>query len=472
MGHKTTWKYIALLCYVGLTASAIAFHEPWRDEAQAWLLARDLPLGDLLRHIHYEGSPALWHLLLYPFASTGLPMYWMHIIHGCIAISIAWLVLFKAPFPPWLKIGCIFSYFMLWEYAVIARSYSLGVLLLFLIAWHYPNRHASPLRYLLLIALLFNTNVHSIFPAAALSLVYAFEVVSNSKNWRRYVPAGLVLLMGISVSIWQLIPSPDTTNQSLAHIFSWRAPFIAFANAYFPGIPRTAYVTIGLALLIASLHIGLLYKRSRSITAVLIMSYAGLIYLFVFKHTGSVRHHGLLLMLVLFTHWITSQNPSNVKQTTWSRVGEFSLLGCLVLSSFIGFQNYVNEFRHPFSDARATAQFIQSTSYAEYPLIGHPSIKASSLSPYLEGKQIWYADIESFGSYITWNGTYENGRDISVAEALQRAEDAFPGEDMLLILDEALPDSLVQSFRLVYSSPDRVIGYGEERYFLYQAPID
>ena len=307
MGEKT-WKYVALLCYAALTASAIAFHEPWRDEAQAWLLTRDLPLWDLLRHIHYEGSPALWHVLLYPFAATGLPMYWMHIIHTCIAISITWLVLFKAPFSPWLKLGFIFSYFMLWEYSVIARSYSLGILLLFLIAWQYPHRHTSPLRYLALIALLFNTNVHSIFPATALSLVYAFEVVSTAKHWRRYVPAGLVLLIGISFSIWQLIPSPDTTNQSLAHIFSWRAPFIAFANAYFPGIPRTAYITIGLALLISVLHMVLLYKRSKPIAGILILSYAGLIYLFVFKHTGSARHHGLLLMLMLFAHWISSSN--------------------------------------------------------------------------------------------------------------------------------------------------------------------
>jgi len=471
MGEKT-WKYVALLCYAALTASAIAFHEPWRDEAQAWLLARDLPLGDLLRHIHYEGSPALWHVLLYPFASTGLPMYWMHIIHACIATSIAGLVLFKAPFSPWLKVGGVFSYFLLWEYAVIARSYSLGVLLLFLIAWQYPNRHTAPLRYLALIALLFNTNVHSIFPAAALSLVYAFEVVSTSKDWRLYVPAGLVLMIGISVSIWQLIPSPDTTNQSLAHIFSWRAPFIAFANAYFPGIPRTAFITIGFALLISALHMVLLYKRSKPIASMLILSYAGLIYLFVFKHTGSVRHHGLLLMLVLFAHWITYPNSSEILQTAWSRIGEFSLLGCLFISSFFAFQSYINEYKHPFSDARAAARYIQESSYAEYTLIGNPSIKASSLSPYLDDRQIWYADIESFGSYITWNRVYEEGKDISVSDALQKAEDAFPGEDMLLILDEALPESLAQDFRLVYSSPNTVIGYGEERYFLYEVSGD
>ena len=44
----------------------MAFHEPWRDEWQAWLLARDSPsLKALLYNMRYEGHPPTWHVVLF-----------------------------------------------------------------------------------------------------------------------------------------------------------------------------------------------------------------------------------------------------------------------------------------------------------------------------------------------------------------------------------------------------------------------
>ena len=45
----------------------IQSHEMWRDELQAWLLARDsISITELFQNLKYEGHPGLWHLLLYP----------------------------------------------------------------------------------------------------------------------------------------------------------------------------------------------------------------------------------------------------------------------------------------------------------------------------------------------------------------------------------------------------------------------
>lgn len=55
----------AALLVVG--AFVIAHHELWRDEVQAWLLARDSASAiDLFSRQKYEGHPALWQLLLMP----------------------------------------------------------------------------------------------------------------------------------------------------------------------------------------------------------------------------------------------------------------------------------------------------------------------------------------------------------------------------------------------------------------------
>jgi hypothetical protein len=51
--------------YTVAVAVLVTRHEPWFDEAQAWLLARDTaPLTLVTDALRYEGSPGLWHLTL------------------------------------------------------------------------------------------------------------------------------------------------------------------------------------------------------------------------------------------------------------------------------------------------------------------------------------------------------------------------------------------------------------------------
>jgi len=60
-----------LLLPAGLTATyfilalaGILHHEMWRDEFQAWLVARDADsLVQLAGNVRYEGNPMLWHQL-------------------------------------------------------------------------------------------------------------------------------------------------------------------------------------------------------------------------------------------------------------------------------------------------------------------------------------------------------------------------------------------------------------------------
>src|ERR1700730_17696733 len=63
---------LALALYAGSLAYMIPRHEPWADEAQAWELAQSLSLKSLFgTYIHYEGSPGLWHALLWLLSRLG-----------------------------------------------------------------------------------------------------------------------------------------------------------------------------------------------------------------------------------------------------------------------------------------------------------------------------------------------------------------------------------------------------------------
>jgi hypothetical protein len=53
-----------LLLLTGIAVVKLFFHELWKDEWQAWLMARDMPWDTLIQSLYYEGHPALWYLYL------------------------------------------------------------------------------------------------------------------------------------------------------------------------------------------------------------------------------------------------------------------------------------------------------------------------------------------------------------------------------------------------------------------------
>ena len=74
---------LALALYAGLLAYMIPRHEPWADEAQAWELAQSLSLKSLFgTYIHYEGSPGLWHALLWMLSRMHVTYSWHALVRG------------------------------------------------------------------------------------------------------------------------------------------------------------------------------------------------------------------------------------------------------------------------------------------------------------------------------------------------------------------------------------------------------
>ena len=70
---KLTFKNIILLIYIIFTLIITLHHEPWRDEAQSWLIAKNLNILEIINQMKYEGHPCLWHLILLPFAKLNFP---------------------------------------------------------------------------------------------------------------------------------------------------------------------------------------------------------------------------------------------------------------------------------------------------------------------------------------------------------------------------------------------------------------
>lgn len=130
---RSRWpEWITLVLYGTVVAFAILYHEPFVDEAQSWQLARSVSLVTVFqKYLRYEGSPGLWHLLLWVLSKAHVSYAGMHWICGAIAVAGVSILVLKAPLPRYLKLSLPFTYFLLFQYAVVARNYVFVPLILF-----------------------------------------------------------------------------------------------------------------------------------------------------------------------------------------------------------------------------------------------------------------------------------------------------------------------------------------------------
>jgi hypothetical protein len=175
-------EFLVWLGYIVVVALGIAGHEPWSDEAQAWLLARDHSFGRLIFHaIRYEGSPGLWHALLWLLARLHVSYTGMHWIAGAIAVAGIYVFLRWSPFPLILRILLPFGFWLAYQDAVVARSYVLFAVLAFGAAAILRNlsqrdpRRSIPSGTLIglavLLGLIANLSVHGFVASIGLAIV-------------------------------------------------------------------------------------------------------------------------------------------------------------------------------------------------------------------------------------------------------------------------------------------------------------
>jgi hypothetical protein len=200
-----------LVLYAAILATAVRHHLPGDDESQAWLLARDSSLRDLLLYrMHYEGAPGLWPLLLWltshglhlPFAALG----WLGAAFAFAGIAV---LVMTSPLPRAFRWLLPFSYFLLYQYAVIARPYTLFPLLLFLLCQVYSLRRPRPLLFAAIAGLLINLSLSAAVIGGCFALLYAYEQLRRDGPACALLPAISLLLASCLSSAMVAIPAPD-----------------------------------------------------------------------------------------------------------------------------------------------------------------------------------------------------------------------------------------------------------------------
>ena len=169
---KKIWIIYAIIFAAHLCIAIFAgiHHEPWADEAQSWLIARDShTLIDLLRAVKLEGTLPTSHLINKAFQLAGLRYEYIFVI-PLVFSAIGVILLFCTDAPLWAKIMLPFSFFAVYQNAVVARQYALVFPAMMLIVLFYKKRLEVPVRYHLALFLLAITSSYGVVIACSLLL--------------------------------------------------------------------------------------------------------------------------------------------------------------------------------------------------------------------------------------------------------------------------------------------------------------
>ena len=355
-------------------------HEPWYDEAQAWQIARSASLWEIIFEIpHYEGHPQLWHLILVPFAKTGMPYELsLSIITLLITGSAVLLMVLYAPFPRVVKWLLPFTYFLFYQYGIVARPYCLMVLAFVLLALAYEKRMQEPWKYTLCLFLLCQTSAYGIVIAGGVAFLWLIECVGKRKNiwWLAGLLLAALLLM------LTLVPGEDTyAVHSPLHGEAINSVWYRLYYMLFVSLPDVLLTNVfyeysflkhmqfslydgiwggGVGLLLLGMIF--IYGKRKKTVALFFVPFC------LFAVSASVlyctaHHIGITLLIFLFWWWISLGKPE--KKLPWrGMVLPGALMLCVML--FWSGTAVVHEVRADFGVGRSMAEFIKEHHLDSY----------------------------------------------------------------------------------------------------------
>lgn len=495
--NQSAWR-IAQWVLIGVYALAvivvIILHEPWADEAQAWLLAGGVrsPL-EMLQYIKYEGSPILWHLLLYVLQQLHLPYVSIQVVNAAVMIAAAWVLVRFSRIPFVHKILILCSYPLLYEYAAISRSYSLMVLFAFIAMAVYPRRVQWSVVYLLTILLLSQTNFFGLIIAALLLVKFVYDLTNRSGiSITSYMLTPVVGLL-IAVTIFLLLPDESVA----AHLQGWNytfsfermvyalqllvsffIPLSQWQTGFWNSIvftPLTIVVSIS-----AVIAVIVALRRVRQATSLYMLGLAGMWTFMSLKELQRMRFSAVVFILFILAWWIAQYNEeeNRITPTLRNLLPIQTLLVTLVLLLQVVpvFGPVWFESIHAFSSAKSVAEVVTEND-TQYTLVAYPQTAALSSLPYMRfgqsvtPKQFYALDREQLQSFALWDTAYYENRllsdEIITSRLIEYTNAQANGNNTVVFISERKIEtaSFTERFELLAHYPDVIVD--AERLYVY-----
>jgi hypothetical protein len=485
---------LLVAAFFALGLLLILRHVLWQDEWQAWLLVRDSrSLAELFHNLRYEGHPGLWYLPLYVLSRFTAQPLAMQLLHLTLATATVYVFLRFAPFTRLQKTLFIFGYFPFFEYAVISRSYTAGVLLLFTYCAVFPR--TFPRKHLVLAGLLFllcQTSIYGLLVALALgAALLVGELTDNRPSLApskyQLLAAAVILAAGVGLSILQLLPPPDSgvvlgwkfdldgrhAVRTLGTIWGSYVPVPAWqAHFWETNLIGNPYLKLGLSLLLLGFAFCLFWRQPAALTLLALGTLAILSFTYT-KYIGSIRHHGHLFLLLVAGLWLSGYYPlRDDRPGILHRITDFcrrhrqgfiaALLGAQLLAGLLATGLSLGQ---PFSAGRETARYIKAQGWADKLIAGDEDDAASVVSGYLE-RPIFSLCSNRWCTFVISDQQRQN---LEAPEALQKARELAEchRQEVLLVMNREIKTPAAEAMMLRRFTRSTVPA---ETYYLYLVP--
>jgi len=411
--NKKNWPFVL---FVVLNLIGVYFHECWRDEVQSLLIAK-VATGpwDLITHtLRYEGHPALWHLMLRYFTGSGVNPMGMQLLNSLLIICTAAIFWWRFPLNFTLRALFMFNYFFVFEYGILARSYTLG-LFLFFFSIAFMDDPKKWLRTLSFIALLLmpQTSIYGALIACGL-MAYRFMREGES-HIRPALWKGGLFLLSLGLAAWQMIPPADggfapgwnvginfglglEVLQRFGQVFLFIPQFNGFPLIWDsqPQLMSTGIARVAFVLMLLGVMCWRLWVRDRKLLLGFLCGFVPF-YLFCYsKYLGGLRHGAHLLFLVAGFYWIANR----VRPWVLSQMQQIILVCVATLSAVSGLTLWLADVFYPFSDAKQASKVLRENRDFT---IAWPDYIGSTLSAYLDGRELFYFEGMRKGTYVIWD---------------------------------------------------------------------
>ncbi len=379
---------IALLAMVGLAALVVKFgyHECWKDEWQAWLMARDMGWGKLFASLFYEGHPAIWYFYLkiwtYLAQATGIAEESvLHFSHWLVALSAAAVLVFRFRLALWLKALLLLGYFTFFEYGILDRGYAFVMLFAYLSVVTMEKADEKPWHFGACLFFLCQTEVFGVLMAGGLFFHFLLRKMQGQKLGMALKDSSLRKALGSLAAgalLFIITVFPRSQFDDLGRAYSSQ-PFSAenfattfqgnFANTFLIGlIPDTnVFGVSAIGVLLSVVVLGALaffFWPAANARRTFLLFVVAFFLFGVAVYPGGVRQWGMLFVFFLVCLGLLADE---IQSLNWPRLA--------ILLVFFGVQIQYNiraldkDIRFPFTNAELAGDFIRANVPENVPVV-------------------------------------------------------------------------------------------------------
>lgn len=290
-----------LLVWLGLSIFIALHHEPFSDEAQAYLIARDASFTEIIKNVaRAEGHPLLWYLWLKIWLLFKIDYGYLSFASLIPSFLGVWLFVKKSPFPPLVRYFFPLTYFIFYQYNIVARGYSFLLLFISLAAIYYPKRKVHPWLYIIILMFLGQVEIYTFILAGGIFALGLYE------DWKskdiNLLTLGIMVLYAL---LTMAMMFPNTDNGYLSNISIPQRIMVSIVRSFSCGLITFSGLEFKelFALIIGTTYFIVLFVELFNIyrkeTVLLFMP----VFLFL-CYTYKPWHCGVIILIAMLILWL------------------------------------------------------------------------------------------------------------------------------------------------------------------------